>query len=62
MNKKQAKTLKRGYREAGQLYWTDEMAKILRTKDRVLKAYRAGFYIALSIAAFVAFVYIKAYW
>lgn len=30
MNKKQAKATRKGYREAGQLYWTDEMSAILR--------------------------------
>ena len=38
MNKKQAKAARRGYREAGQLYWTDEMAAILKGLHRKNKA------------------------
>ena len=38
MNKKQAKRMKKGYREAGQLYWTDEMAAILKGLHRKNKA------------------------
>lgn len=34
MNKKQAKAARRGYREAGAIYWTEEMEKILRGLHR----------------------------
>ena len=34
MNKKQAKAIRRGYKEAGQIYWTKEMEKILRALHR----------------------------
>ena len=56
MNKKAAKAMKKGYREAGQIYWTDEMAAILKAKNRQLKAYKAGFYLSLGFAVFVAFI------
>lgn len=46
--------MKRGYREAGQLYWTDEMAAILKKKNRELIAYRAGFWCSLAFALAVA--------
>lgn len=58
MNKKAAKAMKKGYREAGQIYWTDEMAAILKTKNRQLKEYKAGFYLSLGFAAFVALVHL----
>lgn len=38
MNKKQAKAARKGYREAGQLYWTNEMAAILKGLHRKNKA------------------------
>ena len=38
MNKKQAKAARKGYKEAGQLYWTDEMAAILKGLHRKNKA------------------------
>ena len=34
VNKKQTKTMKKGYREAGQIYWTDEMTAILKALHR----------------------------
>lgn len=34
MNKKQAKAARRGYKEAGEIYWTQEMEKILRGLHR----------------------------
>lgn len=58
MNKKQAKTIKRGYREAGHLYWTDEMAGILKKKNRELIAYRAGMWCSLAFALGVAAAYV----
>lgn len=58
MNKKQSKAMKKGYREAGQLYWTDEMAGILKKKNAELVAYRAGFLGALAFALFVALVHV----
>jgi len=58
MNKKQSKAMKKGYREAGQLYWTDEMAGILRKKNAELIAYRLGFFGALAFALFVALVHV----
>lgn len=30
MNKKQAKTMKKGYRDAGAVYWSKEMAAAIR--------------------------------
>ena len=39
MNKKQAKAARKGYREAGQLYWTDEMTKILKGLHRKNKIF-----------------------
>ena len=62
MNKKQAKATRKGYREAGQLYWTDEMAAILRKKQKELKAYRFGFIFCLAFAAGVAVLYARAFW
>lgn len=50
--------MKKGYREAGQLYWTDEMAGILKKKNAELVAYRAGFLGALAFALFVALVHV----
>ena len=58
MNKKQAKAARKGYREAGQLYWTDEMAAILKKKQRELIAYRWGFWGSLAFALFCAAVYV----
>ena len=57
MNKKQSKVMKKGYREAGQLYWTAEMAGIIKRKNAELLAYRLGFLGALAFAVFVAMVY-----
>ena len=54
MNKKQAKAARKGYREAGQLYWTDEMAAILKKKQRELIAYRVGMWCSLAFALCVA--------
>jgi len=62
VNKKQAKSTRKGYREAGQLYWTDEMAAMLRKKQKELKAYRFGMIFALSFAAGVAVLYARAFW
>lgn len=62
MNKKQSKMMKRGYREAGQLYWTDEMAAMLKKKNRELIAYRWGFWLSLAVAAGTAFLYARAFW
>ena len=62
MNKKQAKATRKGYREAGQLYWTDEMAAMLKKKNRELVAYRFGFFACLAFAVGVAFAYAKAFW
>ena len=57
MNKKQAKLVRRGYREAGQIYWTDEMSAILRKKNLELRAYRWGFIFCLAFALGVAAAY-----
>lgn len=57
MNKKASKAFKKGYREAGQMYWTDEMAAILRKKNTELTAYRIGFFGSLAFAVFVALVH-----
>lgn len=57
MNKKASKAMRKGYREAGQLYWTDEMAGILRKKNAELIAYRIGFLGALAFAVFVALIH-----
>jgi hypothetical protein len=62
VNKKQAKVMKKGYSEAGQMYWTDEMATILRKKNAELRAYRFGLIFALAFAAGVAFQYARAFW
>ena len=62
MNKKQAKATRKGYREAGQLYWTDEMAAILKKKNRELIAFRVGFLASLAFAAGVAVLYARAFW
>ena len=62
MNKKQAKATRRGYREVGQLYWTDEMSAMLRKKQKELKAYRFGMIFALSFAVGVAVLYARAFW
>ena len=62
MNKKQSKLVRRGYLQAGQLYWTDEMAAMLKKKNRELSAYRFGFFFCLAFAAGVAFAYAKAFW
>ncbi len=62
MNKKQAKATRKGYHEAGQLYWTDEMAAMLRKKQKELVAYRVGMIGALSFAAGVAVLYARAFW
>ena len=58
MNNKAAKAMRKGYREAGQLYWTDEMAEILRKKNAELRAYRFGFIGSLAFALFVALVHV----
>jgi hypothetical protein len=58
MNKKQAKATRKGYREAGQLYWTDEMAAILKKKNRELIAYRWGFFGSLAFALAVALIHV----
>lgn len=57
MNKKQAKVMKKGYREAGQMYWTDEMAAILRKKNAELRAYRFGMIGSLAFALIVALIH-----
>ena len=62
MNKKQAKAARRGYREAGQLYWTDEMSEMLRKKQKELMAYRVGFLVSLAFAVGVAVLYARAFW
>jgi hypothetical protein len=62
VNKKQSKAVKKGYREAGQLYWTDEMSAILKKKNRELIAYRSGFLASLAFALFVAVLYARAFW
>lgn len=62
MNKKQAKAVKKGYREAGQLYWTDEMSAMIKAKNRKLAAYRVGFIASLAFAVCVAFLYAQAFW
>lgn len=62
MNKKQSKAIRKGYREAGQLYWTDEMAAMLKKKNRELKAYRFGFFFCLAFASGVAVLYARAFW
>lgn len=58
MNKKQSKAARKGYREAGQLYWTDEMSAMIKAKNRKLAAYRAGFFASLAFALFCAAVYV----
>jgi len=58
MNKKQTKAMRKGYREAGQIYWTDEMVEILKKKNRELKAYHCGFLFSLSFAVGVAVAYV----
>lgn len=58
MNKKQAKATRKGYREAGQLYWTDEMAAILRKKNRELIVYRVGMWCSLAFSLGVAAAYV----
>jgi hypothetical protein len=62
MNKKAAKAYKKGYREAGHLYWTDEMASILKEKNRELRAYRVGFLFSLAFALGVAAMYARVFW
>lgn len=62
MNKKTARALKKGYREAGQIYWTDEMTKIIKAKNLELTAYRVGFFLSLAFSAFVAILYARAAW
>lgn len=62
MNKKQAKATRKGYREAGQLYWTDEMTAMIKGKNRALAAYRIGMWCSLTFAAGVAFLYARAFW
>ena len=57
MNKKSSKAFKKGYREAGQIYWTDEMTAILRKKNIELRAYRWGFILCLAFALGVAIAY-----
>ena len=58
MNKKQAKAARKGYREAGQIYWTDEMAAMLKKKNRELIAYRVGMWCSLAFALFCAAVHV----
>lgn len=58
MNKKQSKAIRKGYREAGQLYWTDEMAAMLKAKNRELFAYRVGMWCSLAFALGVAAAYV----
>ena len=62
MNKKQAKAARKGYKEAGQLFWTDEMTAMLRKKHKELIAYRLGFLASLAFAAGVAVLYARAFW
>ena len=45
MNKKQAKRMKKGYREAGQLYWTDEMTAILKNLHRAKRGLLAALFV-----------------
>ena len=54
MNKKQAKAARKGYREAGQLYWTDEMAGILKGLHRKNKALLCA--VAVESVFIVAFI------
>lgn len=58
MNKKQAKATRKGYREAGQLYWTDEMAAMLKKKNRELIAYRVCMWCSFAFALFCAAVHV----
>jgi hypothetical protein len=58
VNKKQAKANRKGYREAGQLYWTDEMSAILKKKNRELIAYRWGVLGCLAFALAVALIHV----
>ena len=62
MNKKQAKAARKGYKEAGQLFWTDEMAAMLRKKQKELVAYRWVMIGALAFAVGVAVLYARAFW
>lgn len=62
VNKKQSKAVRKGYREAGQLYWSEEMSAMIKGKNRALAAYRAGFIASLAFAMGVAFLYARAFW
>lgn len=54
--------MRKGYREAGQIYWTDEMVAILKKKNQELIAYRVGFILSLAFALGVAVQYARVLW
>lgn len=58
MNKKQSKAVRKGYREAGHIYWSEEMTTMIKAKNRALAAYRAGFFGCLAFSLAVALVYV----
>ena len=69
MTKKENQAMRRGYKEAGALYWTKEMTDIINAKKvefdamaRKLTAYRVGFFLLLAFSAGVAFLYARATW
>jgi len=62
MNKKAAQAMRRGYREAGKIHWTQEMVDIIKGKQRELIAYRVGMWASLAFAVFVSYLYARAVW
>jgi hypothetical protein len=56
MNKKQAKTMKRGYRDAGAIYWSKEMAAEIRKLNNNRKMWTS---IAFTFAASTAVLFIR---
>lgn len=56
MNKKQAKTMRKGYRDAGAVYWTKDMEKAIR---KIHARSRIFFSIAIIEAVFVVGLILK---
>lgn len=56
MNKKQAKTMKKGYREAGAIYWSKEMAAEIQKLNNNRKMWTS---IAFTFAASTVILFLR---
>lgn len=59
MNKKQAKAMRKGYKEAGTIYWTKDMEKAIRKIHRSRRTWKSLFFIELIIIATSVFLWIR---